>query len=172
MNCLRNSKAYLLIAIASCVFADYGLAENGDFDPLQEITNRFPGSIEFKAKGRVLEFCPDNTCDGFKAAQGVTREELREFAYLYIYFLSDYAYLREWREGAEARATSERVLSRPQYRGCRADSSITTARCALRLLSADGRIKLLFIRYDENHRNVVHRDLARELLEKGPRSKQ
>ncbi len=127
------------------------------FDPLEQITKTFPGTIEFKEKGRVLEFCPDNTFDGFQASPSVSRSELKNFAYLYIYFFSDYYVLGEWRQTLPAKETAERILSVVEYRGCKADDNLSSAKCVLLKLAGTSRIKLLFIRYDENKRNVVHK---------------
>ena len=132
-------------------------------DPLQEITRAFPQSIEYKPKLRVLEFCPDNTCDGFEAASDVSKAELRDFAYLYIYFFSDYYVLQKWREKAEPKETAQRLLSKAEYRDCKAENSAEATKCVLRNLSAKGRIKLVFIRYDEDQRNVVRKDLAQKI---------
>lgn len=86
-------------------------AADQQFDPLEQITKTFPGTIELKEKGRVLEFCPDNTCDGFQASNNVSRRELKDFAYLYIYFFSDYYALAEWRQTPAAKQTAEYILS-------------------------------------------------------------
>jgi hypothetical protein len=152
---------FIMIASPIAVCA----AGSGDdtSDPLQHITSSFPKTIELKNKGKLLEFCPDNTCDGFVAAPPVSVGELKDFAYLYIYFFSDYYVLQDWRNQQEARKAAEAVLSKPEYRGCRGENGREAARCVLLDLSRDGRIKLIFIRYDENQRNVVHRDIAKEL---------
>jgi hypothetical protein len=86
-------------------------AADQQFDPLEQIAKTFPGTIEFKKKGRVLEFCPDNTCDGFRASTSVSRSDLKNFAYLYIYFFSDYYALGEWRQTLPAKETAEHILS-------------------------------------------------------------
>jgi len=132
-------------------------------DPLQQVTNGFPGSIKFDAKLRVLEFCPDGAGDGFVASRTVSVPTLKDFGYLYIYFFSGYSELPEWRKTAEARTTAERVLSRPEYRKCKSESSIEAARCVLLNLSQNGAIKLVFVRYDEGKRNVVPENIVKEL---------
>jgi hypothetical protein len=135
-----------------------------DLDPLTQVTASFPGSIKLKAKGRLLEFCPDNTCDGFVAGEDVSSIALRDFTYLYIYFLSDYYVLQQWRSQAESKKVADRVLSKPEYRDCRNQKEPGEAgRCVMRQLSAGGKIKLIFVRYDENMRNVVPKNLAKIL---------
>jgi hypothetical protein len=113
-----------------------------------------------------LEFCPDNTCHGFVASRGVSVAVLKDFAYLYVYFFSQYIYLPEWRMHPESKDAARRVLSKPQYYTCKSDSDREAARCVLLDLSRHGRIKLIFIRYDEGRRNVVPQDVSKELSEK------
>jgi hypothetical protein len=174
---------YLFIFIGSlyCCLAAYGAGpgverpaslsqtrdvKSGDaqFDPLNEIATSFPGSIKLNEKGRLLEFCPDETCDGFVISNNVSMATLKDFAYLYIYYFSDYlAYLPEWRKHDDAKNTAERVLSKPEYRDCQEDNSRESARCVLLSLSQKGAIRLIFIRYDEGKRNVVPEDIFKEL---------
>lgn len=133
-------------------------------DPLSQVTKGFPGSIKFDEKQRLLEFCPDkDSCDGFAAQSTVPVGTLKDFAYLYIYFFSGYYDLPQWRARPEAKDVAEAVLLKPEYSKCRRDTSIEAARCVLLELSHGGRIKLLFVRYDEGRRNVVHEDVAKEL---------
>lgn len=139
---------------------------NGQFDPLKALTSAFPGSVTLKNKGHLLEFCPDNTCHGFVSSASVPVTKLKDFAYLYIYFLSEYIYLPDWRSHAEAKNAAERVLSAPEYRNCKSGSDRQTARCILLDLSRDEKIKLIFVRYDENRRNVVPEDIPKELSKK------
>jgi hypothetical protein len=102
------------------------------FDPLQEITSSFPKSVKLNEKRRLLEFCPDETCDGFVASNEVSMASLKDFAYLYVYFFSDYlVYLPEWRNRDESKHTAERVLSKPEFLSCKSDNSRDAARCVL-----------------------------------------
>jgi hypothetical protein len=57
-----------------------------EFDPLPNLQAAFPGSIALKAKGHLVEFCSDNTCDGFVSSADVPLAELKDFAYLYVHF--------------------------------------------------------------------------------------
>jgi hypothetical protein len=141
-------------------------AADDQSDPVKQITASFPDSIELKNKGRLLEFCPDNTCHGFSASANVSVTALKDFAYLYIYFYSDYYALPEWRGKEEVKEAVQRVLSKPEYRQCKNESSREAARCVLLSLSRNGRIKLLFIRYDEGRRNVVQESISRQLSAK------
>jgi hypothetical protein len=135
-------------------------------DPLTSLTSAFPNTITLKKRGHLLEFCPDNTCDGFVSRSSVPVPELKDFAYLYVYFFSEYIYLPDWRTHADAKDAAQRILSRPEYASCRMGTDIETARCVLLRLSKGERIKLIFVRYDENRRNVVPEDIRKELTRK------
>jgi len=143
-------------------------AADDQFDPLKQIKSSFPESIELKNHGRLLEFCPDNTCHGFSARANVSVPELKDFAYLYIYFFSDYYALPEWRDKAEVKETAERVLSKPEHRSCKKEGNRESASCVLLDLSRNGRIKLVFIRYDEGQRNIVRESISKQLSKKNP----
>jgi hypothetical protein len=135
-------------------------------DPMKELSKTFPDTIEIKNKGHLLEFCPDGTCDGFVASGNMSVPTLKDFAYLYVYFFSDYTFLNEWRNNEEAKDTGKRILSKPEYRGCKQENSREAARCVLRDLSEGGSVKLIFVRYDEGERQVVPTDIAKHLSEK------
>lgn len=142
-------------------------------DPMKQLSKSFPDTVEVKSKGRLLEFCPDGTCDGFVTSGNVSVPTLKDFAYLYVYFFSDYTFLGEWRSKEEAKNTAERILSKSGYRNCKNEISREAARCVLRDLSSGGRIKLIFVRYDEGERHAVPKNLAERLSEKqdAPQSK-
>jgi len=163
----RTVRVLVLVLGSVCTVGAQAVGpQERPFDPLRQITTGFPKSIELKNKGKLLEFCPDNTCHGFVAKGGVAVTTLKDSAYLYVYFFSDYTYLEDWRATDGARSTAERVLSKPDYRSCKKDTSRESARCVLLDLAHSGRIKLIFVRYDEGQRNVVPEDLATEIADK------
>jgi len=139
-----------------------------DSDPLVVLTESFPKSVEYKNHGKLLEFCPDNTCDGFSASPDVSKAALRDFSFLYEYYFSDYYALPEWRDREQPKKTAERVLSKPAYGSCRKETPKESAGCVLLNLSSHGRIKLLFIRYDEGKRNVVPEDIREQVVKSAP----
>lgn len=158
-----------VIALSCFVLVTFGsysqenVAETNNSQPLKKVMDAFPSSISSKSNPQTLEFCPDNTCDGFEASRDVSRVELEEFAYLYIYFFSDYYVLKDWRDKPDVRAEANRILANPKYEKCKGNQEMDAARCILRYLARDGRIKLLFIRYDEKRRNVVREALSKHL---------
>jgi len=171
MNCRRTLVHLVSAALLGCFAATIAWAADDQFDPLKQVTETFPKSIGLKNKGKLLEFCPDNTCHGFSASDNISVATLKDFAYLYVYFFSDYYALPEWRSKEDVKNTAERVLSKPEYSGCRKENSRESARCVLLDLSRNGKIKLLFIRYDEGQRNVVHENISEQLSEKSPTPK-
>jgi hypothetical protein len=163
MNYGKICLSLLFMAPACSLAAPCTELKSKSFDPLTQITSAFPKSIEIKDKPRLIEFCPDNTCDAFATSDSVSLATLKDFAYLYIYFFSDFYVLQEWRGHDEAKETSERVLSKPEYRNCRKESSREAARCVLLDLSRNGKTRLLFINYDEGQRNVTRENIAKHL---------
>jgi hypothetical protein len=139
-------------------------------DPLGQIRIDFPKSIEVKNQGHLVEFCQEDICDGFVSSRDVSVTTLRDFTYLYIYFFSMNA-TQEWRQRDEPKRLMERVLARPEYRSCRRDDDLESARCVLLNLSRDGKINLILIRYDEGHRNVARQNIIEQLSKKGSQPK-
>jgi len=139
---------------------------NTQINPLKYLASSWPADVTLKDKGHLLEICPDNTCNGFVSTANVPVAELKDFGYLYIFYFSTYVDLPGWRSNAEAKNAAEHILSKPEYRNCKNQSDLESARCVLLDLSRGGRIKLIFVRYDENARNVVLEDIRKELLKK------
>jgi hypothetical protein len=133
-------------------------------DPMQQLINAFPETVEIKNNGRLLEFCPDGTCDGFVTAGNVSPITLKDFAYLYVYFFSDNTVLDDWRGTEAPKKTADRILGQTEYLPCKSADSREAARCVLRHLSRNGRIRLIFVRYDEGERHAVSESLREKLL--------
>jgi hypothetical protein len=102
MNSLRTLLCFLSIFFGCCLASSVAWATDEQA--------AFPKSIALKKKGKLLEFFPDNTCHGFSASDKVSAATLKDFAFLYLYFFSDYYALPEWRSTEEASSTAERVL--------------------------------------------------------------
>jgi hypothetical protein len=142
------------------------------FDPLKQITSSFPDSIHLNAKQRTVEFCPDETCHRFVGSPPISITTLKDFAYLYVYFFSDYYSFPEWRNRSESRTVAERVLSKEEYSACKRDADFDSARCILLDLAKKGAVRLEFVRGDEGRQNVVRENVIKELTEKRSPAKQ
>ena len=140
--------------------------QNAPFDALKELATAFPHAITTKRNGHVLEFCPDGTCDGFAAPGDMPEATLRDFAYLYEYFFSGYTFLDQWRARQGAKDAAQRALAKSEYQDCRRDTPRDAARCVLATISRTGRVRLIFVRYDEGERHVVPVNLAKQLAER------
>jgi hypothetical protein len=130
-------------------------------DPLKQITRRFPNSIKIKKQGRQIEFCPDNTCDGFAASKKISSTQLKNFAYIYLFYFSGYYDLDEWRTKPANRVVAERLLRSPEFTSCKEQNLRDKARCSLLLLNRKG-VRLYGVRYDEGARNVEDLDVAED----------
>jgi hypothetical protein len=160
--------SFAAIALLIMVMAKGAAGIEQQVDPIQEINRSFPDTVNVKASvNKSIEFCPDNTCDFFIAKKAVSLDTLKDFAYLYIYFYSDYYVLDDWRKTRMATLITEKILSKPSYQWCKSNEQQRTARRILRHLSRKGRIKLYAVRYDENERSVVHIDINSVVGHKG-----
>lgn len=154
-----EKKLFPLIFIIGFLPIAHLASSNEAIDPLREIQKTFPG-IEVKVGDEIsIEFCPDNTCELFAASKAVSLETLKDFAYLYIYFFSDYYDLEKWRDNEEHRLIAKQILSKADYQLCKIENEGDAARCILRHLSQKSRVKLYFVRYDEKTRNIVPKDI-------------
>ncbi len=141
------ASAALVVAVTALAASEIS---NG---PLAEIERTFPGSLHAKAgKRHAIEFCPDNTCDSFVGDESVSRREMADFAYLYLFYFSDYFVLEGWRSDGEAGRIARGILARSQYAACRGEGESERARCVVRRLARGGRIRLYGVRYDEERR--------------------
>src|SRR4029077_8068899 len=158
----------LSLILLTSVYSTAQVTDAKQSDPIQQLQKSFPDTVELKNHGKLLEFCPDGTCDGFVTSGNVSIPTLKDFAYLYVFFFSDNMVLDDWRRTEDAKKTAEGVLAKNQYVGCANADRLEAARCVLRDLSRGGRIRLIFVRYDEGKRVVVPENLAEELA-KTPR---
>jgi hypothetical protein len=158
----------LSLILLTAAYSTAHVADAIQSDPMQQLQKSFPDTVELKNHGRLLEFCPDGTCDGFVTSGNVPIPTLKDFAYLYVFFFSDNVVLDHWRRTEDAKKTAEGVIAKNQYVGCANADRLEAARCVLRDLSRGGRIRLIFVRYDEGERVAVPENLSEELA-KTPR---
>jgi len=119
-------------------------------------------SIEIPSSSSpLLRYCPDNTCETFRAPRKADSQRLADFALLYLWYVSQYYVLKDWHAGP----VPEQVhVVRKQYSGgCRSEGEIAHAKCALLSLASTAAIRVTFVRYDEGAENKVPVDLNDEL---------
>jgi hypothetical protein len=156
-------RSHLFTSLLLILVSAYSIAQVRQSDPLQQLQKAFPDTVELKNHGKLLEVCPDGTCDGFVTSGDVPVPTLKDFAYLYVFFFSDNVTFDDWRRTEDAKKTAERVLAQNQYRSCANADSLEAARCVLRDLSRGHRIRLIFVRYDEGERHAIPENLSDEL---------
>jgi hypothetical protein len=81
------SSLLLILLTSPCLTAH--VADSKLSDPLQQLQKSFPHTVELKNHGKLPEFCPDGTCDGFETSGNVSIPMLKDFAFLYVPFFSD-----------------------------------------------------------------------------------
>lgn len=159
-----HKKIIILIALIFLNFTKLASADSS-LDPLKQIQSSFPDAVQIGIDGgRNIEFCPDNTCDFF-VAKNASFEELKDFAFLYLYFFSDYYILKEWRSKKETSVVLKEILIKLKYKNCRNKIETDSAKCILRQTSKN-RMKLFAVRYDENARKLTEIDLEPFIFKK------
>jgi hypothetical protein len=114
---------------------------------------------------RVLEYCPDNTCERFVAPASSSQQALANFAFLYLYKVSGYFYLAEFKK-TEAAARAKSLVSRHSRR-CPQPEELNAVACLLRFLQHENHIRISFTRQDEGQVSVVPVSLEEELRRAG-----
>lgn len=120
-------------------------------------------AVHVGSTGALAEYCPDNTCEVFRSDNKRAEPSVADFAFLYLYYVSDYAALSEFRKSPEATRAAERLLNQLGKRACTKASRVETIKCVVRHLGRHHDISLLFVRYDEQVRNEVPKSLEEEL---------
>ena len=110
----------------------------------------------------TIEYCPDNTCESFGSSATNDFEKLADFTYLYLYFVSDYNALSDFK----TKTSHEHIVNLlKKYTDALSKEKKETqkAKDALRNLAKEYSIIVKFIRYDENKKNEVNIDLEKQL---------
>ena len=128
--------AAVFLALLSCPAM---ASAPGDVSARQALLQRVPDSLE---TGRVLAFCPDNTCIRVRSTNAGA--DLEGWLLAYLFHFGDYYVLTEWR--AEI-ASSDRIQGYPDaLKGCFAQADpLACSKAAF----ADAKIEVGFVRYDE-----------------------
>ena len=148
-------------AFAECVLGFSALALVGD-GSMAALQAQFGGRVTARAKPTPqIRYCPDNTCDVFTGLQTTRAADLADFALMYLWGVSQYIELEEWRRGMEPRAVGDAY---GRHRG-RCGDRLTPAglACALRTLAKSGGVAVSFLRHDEGVDHEAPVNLEEEL---------
>ncbi len=139
----------------------FGMAmANAESSATLQLQERFPDSVKFQTDKRLsMEFCPDNTCDLFETKRSTSVEALSDFAFLYLYFFSDYFVLVDWRAEDAARNTASVLLKKYSADKCANSSEMVIAQCLLRDWAKRSEIRLYWVRHDEKGRHLQARSI-------------
>jgi hypothetical protein len=119
-------------------------------------------SIKRNQNKHVVEYCPDNTCEVFSAAErdSSSIQKLTNFAYIYLYYVSDYIYLEDFRDKGNVYINNIVDIN---AEGCPIEKEADKIKCTIRKLFSKNGIEIKFIRYDEMQRSEVSVNLEAEL---------
>ena len=156
------------ISVLTLVFAGFcssKLKNDVLVEPIAAINEFLPDSVKLiKENGEdAIEFCPDNTCELFVAKKEVSEEALKDFFYLYVYFVSDYYVLDEWRKQKNSAIIAKTILSKQKYKNCNEKTNVEKVHCLLEYLAKGDNISLYDVRYDENYRSKEKKELSEVL---------
>jgi len=107
-------------------------------------------SVSVKNNGRLVEYCPDNTCEVFSVRNGKESAALADFTLAYLYAVSDYVYLEEFQSRMDLHEV-DRLLMRYQA-DCPQLAQRAAARCVAGHLARKYPIRVTFVRYDERRK--------------------
>jgi hypothetical protein len=113
------------------------------------------------AVGREIHYCPDSTCNIFKASNAVSRRVLDDFAFTYIFHASGYTYLRDF-VMKTARPYARVILERNRSR-CADEEELDLASCVLRSAAQQYSIRVFEARDDEGVRTEAAVDLESKI---------
>jgi hypothetical protein len=109
----------------------------------------------------TIEYCPDNTCESFSMPSKNPTEKLNDFVCLYLYFVSDYYYLADFRKYISQEQVTKIILRNKQ--SILKNEQLQDAKDIIESLAKEYSIKATFVRYDESIRNEVVIDIKSEL---------
>ncbi len=110
-----------------------------------------------------VSYCPDQTCDVIRAPGTTSSKTMSDFALIYLYYVSDYAYLKDF--VLRARPHVLKALERNNG-NCRRSSEFARAACVLSTVARKNGMKFRLQRYDEGRMNETELEPGDHLGEK------
>jgi len=122
---IAKLKICSVVCLLSFLLLGLALGETGSEELLHQVLG---DTIKVQADmtGATVEYCPDNTCEVFRGQGEKKKLPVSDFAYLYLYYVSDYVMLLEVRKSHEARHAAEQLLNRIGKSTCDQGSQIET----------------------------------------------
>lgn len=158
----KKSKSSWLMLLTVLSIMGCDVKSENETLALTNLKKSFGDSVKVqKSPSLVVEYCPDNTCEIFKSTNAQAQGQVSDFAYLYLYFVSKYYYLNDWKKLLETKTVAIDILKR--YRQCPETTEPVWASCVLKSLSDKHSIRPAFVRYDEHVRDEEPIDLEAEL---------
>jgi hypothetical protein len=129
---------------------------------LAALREQFGPAIEYEAAPAPrVRYCPDNTCQAFDGKRGAKATDVTDFALLYLWGVSRYAYLDSWQKGAPPAALVS-VLAR-HGSSCPSQTGRLQLACTLRALGQAARITVSEVTYDEGAQTDVKVNIEEQL---------
>ena len=129
---------FCLLLLPICSLAEIPIASGGP-------------TVSVKQSGRLVEYCPDNTCEVFSLRSGKdTASSLTDFAFAYLFAVSDYVYLAEFQSRTDLQEVTQ--LLRRYKSNCPQAAQKAAARCVAAWLAAKHPIRVTFVRFDEGRK--------------------
>ncbi|WP_157753822.1 hypothetical protein [Lysobacter capsici] len=113
-------------------------------------------AIEFKStkKFQSAEYCPDNTCEVVRAPGSVSDAEFKKFYAAYLFYVSSYNYLINWRADDKAQSQARHILSALKGNSC-GPGSADYVKCSLKAFIQKNGVTGSFVRHDEGTKGAT-----------------
>ena len=160
---IKKIIVFALIIIAISLNISQGVViANGPTNSQEFLLNKFNDSIEVDKDKKIIEYCPDNTCESFRFKNNPPKDVLYNFMFLSLYYASDYFYLEKFkqenhekliRQIVEKERKNLNIVGKAEY------NLEDEVKKVVRELIKQYSISFSFVRYDEKNRNVVPSDI-------------
>jgi len=131
-----------------------------EFDSLNTLRELIPDiTLKESNTQKIVEYCPDNTCNIIKAPKNISNQTLGDFSFLYLYYASGCIHLIKSYDNSvpfheSARKYTPIVMAKYKHL-CKGDE-LETASCIMLKLAKQNNIQLYFSRYDEGHKSTTY----------------